>query len=79
MARQYAVLMALVGLSLVLVRALKSGQGFEATITGALSWMAALGLVGLLVGSLAQTTIDDAVRQLMEQELAAAQSPDQNA
>ena len=78
MARKYAALMALVGLSLVLVRALKDGQGFEATITTALSWMAALGLVGMLVGSLAQSTIDEAVRLRMEQELAAAQAPNAN-
>ncbi len=75
MARKYAALMALVGLSLVLVRALKDGQGFEATIVNALSWMAALGLVGMLVGSIAQSTIDEAVRLHMEQELAAAQNP----
>lgn len=72
MARKYAVLMALVGLLLVLMRALKNGGGFESTIVTALSWMAALGLIGLMVGSIAQTTIDDAVRQRMEQELAAA-------
>jgi hypothetical protein len=76
-ARKYAVLMALVGMLLVLLRALKDGHGFEATIVNALSWMAALGLVGMLVGSIAQSTIDEAVRLRMEQELA-AQPPNAN-
>ncbi len=78
MARKYAVLMALVGLLLVLLRALKNGSGFESTIVTALSWMAMFGLIGLMVGSIAQTTIDDAVRQRMEQELAAAGVPHAN-
>ncbi len=78
MARKYAVLMALVGLLLVLLRALKNGSGFESTIVTALSWMAMFGLIGFMVGSIAQTTIDDAVRQRMEQELAAAGVPHAN-
>jgi hypothetical protein len=78
-ARKYAVLMALVGMLLVLLRGLKDGHGFEATIVNALSWMAALGLIGLLVGSIAQSTIDEAVRLSMEQELAAAQNANANA
>jgi hypothetical protein len=64
--------MALVGMSLVLLRALKNGLGFEATITTALAWMAALGVVGWVTAAVAQTTVDEAVRQIMEQELAAA-------
>ena len=73
MARKFAGVMALVGMSLVLVRALKNGVGFEAAINSALAWMAALGLVGWVTAAIAQTTVDDAVRQIMEQELAAAQ------
>lgn len=71
MARKYAVLMALIGLLLVLARALKNGSGFESTIVTALSWMTALGVIGMMVGSIAQSTIDEAVRLRMEQELAA--------
>jgi hypothetical protein len=67
--------MALVGMSLVLVRALKNGHGFEATIVTALGWMAALGVIGWIAASIAQTTVDESVRQIMEQELLAAQSP----
>jgi uncharacterized membrane protein len=64
--------MALVGMSLVLVRALKNGHGFEATVMSALGWMAALGIVGWITAAIAQTTVDESVRQIMEQELLAA-------
>jgi hypothetical protein len=72
-ARKFAGVMALVGMSLVLVRALKNGLGFEATISTALAWMAALGVVGWVTAAIAQTTVDEAVRQIMEQELINAQ------
>ena len=75
MPRKYAGVMALVGMSLVLVRALKNGHGFEATIFTALGWMAALGVIGWITAAIAQTTVDDAVRQIMEQELLAAHAP----
>jgi hypothetical protein len=64
--------MALVGMSVVLVRALKNGNGFEATVLTALGWMAALGVVGFIAASIAQNTVDESVRQIMEQELLAA-------
>jgi hypothetical protein len=67
--------MALVGMTAVLVRALRNGTGVEATIVSGLSWMATLGLVGLIVGTLAQATIDESVRVHMERELAAAERP----
>jgi hypothetical protein len=66
--------MALVGMSVVLVRALKNGYGFEATVLTALGWMAALGVIGFVAASIAQSTVDESVRQIMEQELLAAQS-----
>jgi hypothetical protein len=71
-AQKFAGVMALVGMSLVLVRAIKNGLGFDAAIGSALAWMAALGVVGWVTAAIAQTTVDEAVRQIMEQELAAA-------
>ncbi len=71
MARNYAAIMALVGMSVTLVRGLKNGFGFEAAVVSALGWMATLGVVGLVVGYLAEATVEDSVRQLMERELAA--------
>ena len=60
-------------MTVVLVRALHGGDGFEATIVSALAWMATLGLVGLIVGAIAQATVDESVRDHMERELAAEQ------
>ena len=73
MARKYAVIMALVGMSVVLCRALKHGDAFEAAVVSALQWMAILGGVGFVVAALAQATVEEAVRLHMERELAAAE------
>lgn len=70
MARQYAGIMASLGMTLVLMRALRNGGGFESAILSAMFWMATLGAVGYIVASLARGTIDEAVRQQIEQELA---------
>lgn len=71
MARLYAAILALVGMSVVLARACLRGAPLEPTITSALLWMAILGAVGSIVGSIADATVADAVRLRMEQELAA--------
>lgn len=71
MARTYAAIMALVGMQVVLFRAMKNGAGFDGTILDALAWMALLGIVGLVIGTIAQQTVDDSVRVKIEAELAA--------
>jgi hypothetical protein len=73
-ARQYAGIMASLGMTLVLMRALRNGGGFESAILSAMFWMATLGAVGYIVASLARGTIDEAVRQQIEQELAAVKN-----
>jgi hypothetical protein len=62
--------MALVGMSAVLVRAFKNGNAFEAAVISSLQWMVIFGVIGLVVGAIAQSTIDDAVRLQMERDLA---------
>jgi hypothetical protein len=69
-ARTYAAILALVGMSAVLVRAFKNGNAFEAAVVSSLQWMAIFGVIGLVVGAIAQSTIDDAVRLQMERDLA---------
>ena len=71
MARQYAGIMASLGMTLVLMQALRGGKGFESAVVSALFWMITLGFVGFMVASLARNTVDEAVRQQIEQELAA--------
>ena len=75
MARQYAGIMASLGMTLVLMRALRNGGGFESTIVSALFWMATLAAVGYIIASLARGTVDESVRQQIEQELAAVKNP----
>jgi len=70
MARTYAAVMALLGMVVILLRGIKDGAGFDGTILSGLAWMALLGAIGMIVGSLAETTIVESVRSKMEIELA---------
>lgn len=73
MARKYAGIMALVGMTTVLFRSLRAGYGLESAMISALAWMATLGVVGLIVGAIAQATVDESVRVTVEQQLAGRQ------
>jgi hypothetical protein len=70
--RTYAAVMALLAMLVVLLRAMKNHAGFEGTITTALVWMILFGMIGFVVGTIAQATIDQSVLQAVEAELAAA-------
>jgi len=71
MARTYAAILALVGMLVVLTRALKGGASFEETSTQAITWMVILALVGTVVGTLAQSAVDESVRAKVHAELEA--------
>ena len=71
MARTYAAILSLVGMQVVLLRAMKSGAGFDGTILNAMAWMALLGVVGFVIGAIAQQTVDESVRIKIETELLA--------
>ena len=70
MARKYAGILALVGMSVVLIRALKNGFTVESAVTASLGGMLALGLIGMIVGAVAQATVEEAVRSQIERDLA---------
>jgi hypothetical protein len=74
-ARQYAAIMASLGMTLVLLRALRSGDGFESAVVSAMVWMATLGIVGYMAGLIARATVDESVRQRMEADIAAQSKP----
>jgi hypothetical protein len=74
-ARTYAGILAHVGMLVVLGRALKDGAGFDGTILQAIVIMALLAVVGLVVGSIAEATIDESVRTSMQAELDALTDP----
>ncbi|MDZ4658904.1 MAG: hypothetical protein SH868_15115 [Bythopirellula sp.] len=69
MARTYAGILALVGMLFVLFRAIKDGAGFDGTMIQALAAMGLLAAVGLIVGTIAEATIDESVRQRMQAEI----------
>jgi hypothetical protein len=73
--RQYAAIMASLGMTLVLMRALRNGGAFEAAVVSAMVWMATLGCVGYVTASIARAVIDESVRQRIEAELAAQSIP----
>jgi hypothetical protein len=73
-ASRYALLMGMTGMFVALVRSLRSGTSFDAAIGTAACWMGILGIVGLIVGTIAAATIDESVRRQMEQQLATMQS-----
>jgi len=67
--------MASLGMTLVLMRALRNGGTFEAAVVSAMVWMATLGCLGYIAASIARAVIDESVRQRMEEELAAQSTP----
>ncbi len=69
MTRTYAGILALVGMLCVLFRALKNGAGFDETVLQALAVMGLLAAVGLMVGAIAEATIDESVRKRMQAEI----------
>ena len=50
MARTYACIFALLGMIVVLLRAIKNGAGFDGTILQAMTMMVLLAVVGMIVG-----------------------------
>ena len=69
MARTYAGILAQLGMLVVLFRALKDGAGFDGTMLTALVTMGLLAAVGMIIGAIAQATIDESVRMRMQAEL----------
>jgi len=70
MARRYAGILALVGMSVVLIRSLKNGSTVESAVMASLGGMLVLGLVGMIVGAVAQATVEESVRSQIERDLA---------
>ena len=71
MARSYAAIMALVAMLVVFARAFRNQAGLEETIVVASAWMALLGAIGFILGTIARNAVDHSVQQSVEAELAA--------
>ena len=50
---------------------MKDGAGFDETILAGLAWMALLGAIDMIVGTLAETIVIESVRTKIEAGLAA--------
>jgi hypothetical protein len=61
--------MASLGMTIVILRSLRGGGAFEATVVSGMFWMVTLGAIGYVIASIAQNTVDESVRQRMEEEL----------
>ncbi len=71
MARVYAGIMGSLAMTVVICRGLLTAGGVEGTLTSAVVSLIVFAVIGAAVGHLGQTTVDEAVRQQLEQQLAA--------
>lgn len=72
MGRAYAGVLGYLAATLVLARGIVTGAGLETTLLTSLMAMSLFAAIGLVVGIIAQTTIDQAVRERLEAELSTA-------
>ena len=70
MARVYAVIMGSLAMTVVICRGLVAAGGIEGTLTSAIVSLVVFAVVGATIGYIAQTTVDEAVRQKLEEQLA---------
>lgn len=65
-------MLALTAMLVLFARGLRHGSGFEGTVAGSLAWVAVFGVMGAIVGAIAQQTVDESVRLQFEREVAAS-------
>lgn len=69
MGRAYAGVLGYLAAALTLARGVIAGGGAETTLLSAIAAMAIFAVVGFVLGTLAQSTVDNAVRQQLEAQL----------
>lgn len=70
MGRSYAGVLGYLAAAIVLTRGILMGSGVVGTLQLAIAAMALFATIGFVVGTIAQSTIDQSVRQQMELQLA---------
>ena len=70
MGRSYAGVLGYLAAAIVLTRGIVMGSGVVGTLQLTIAAMALFATIGFVVGSIAQSTIDQSVRQQMELQLA---------
>jgi hypothetical protein len=76
-ARTYAGILANVGMLIVLFRALKNGAGVDGTILQAVVAMILMAAVGIIIGTIADSTVAESVRASMQTEIDALTNNEQ--
>lgn len=71
MGRTYAGILGPLAMVVIICRGLRDSAGIEGTLTIAIVALAIYAIIGSVLGQIAQATIDDSVRQKIEQQLAA--------
>ncbi len=71
MARTYAAVLGLLGFSAAIVRGIVEAQTANQTVWQAVFNLVAFGFVGLLVGCIAQWTVDDSIRSQLATQMQA--------
>ena len=71
MVRTFASIMGLLGMSLILLRAMIHGSSMAGTAPKAIVGMLIFSVVGAIVGAIAKGVVDDSVQIQLKQEVAA--------
>ena len=71
MGRIYAGILGPLAMAVIICRGIKNSAGLEGTLTLAIVALAIYAFVGSVLGQIAQATVDESVRQKIEQQLAA--------
>ena len=70
MGRIYAGILGPLAMAVVICRGVKDSAGVEGTLTLAIVALAVYAIIGSVLGQIAQATVDESVRQKIEQQLA---------
>ncbi|MGI9456010.1 MAG: hypothetical protein ACR2NU_05575 [Aeoliella sp.] len=70
MGRAYAGVLGYLAAALTLVRGAVSGAGLEGTLLTAIAAMAIFATIGFVLGVIAETTVDHAMQEQLESQLA---------
>jgi predicted lipid-binding transport protein (Tim44 family) len=72
MGRNYAGILGSLAMAVVLGRGVMDSAGIEGTLSVSIIALVVFALIGSVLGQIAQTTVDESVRQKIELELASA-------
>ena len=73
MGRRYAGILGLLAMLVVTIRGVLTGAGAEGTLAMAIASLFVFAAVGVIVGSVAESTVDHAIRIRLEKQLAEAE------